>query len=34
LLLASASNGSLNKEERAAMQEKVKAILDKINSHL
>ena len=34
MLLASASNGSLNKEERAQLQEKVKAILHKINSHL
>ena len=34
LLLTSVSNGSLNKEERMLLQEKVKAILDKINSHL
>ena len=34
MLLTSVSNGSLNKEERVALQEKVKAILDKINSHL
>ncbi len=34
MLLASVSNGSLNKEERAQLQEKVKAILQKINSHL
>ena len=33
-LLMSVSNGSLNKEERMVLQEKVKAILDKINSHL
>lgn len=34
LLLTSVSNGSLTKEERMLLQEKVKAILDKINSHL
>ena len=34
MLLTSVSNGSLNKEERMLLQEKVKAILDKINSHL
>ena len=33
-LLMSVSNGSLNKEERMLLQERVKAILDKINSHL
>ena len=33
-LLTSASNGILNKEERVMLQEKVKAILEKINSHL
>jgi chromosome segregation ATPase len=30
----SASNGNLSKEERVQLQMKVKAILDKINSHL
>lgn len=34
MLLASASNGLLDKEERLRLQEKVKAILEKINSHL
>ena len=34
LLLTSASNGLLDKEERLKIQEKVKAILEKINSHL
>ncbi|MGA9408297.1 MAG: hypothetical protein WBW71_14275 [Bacteroidota bacterium] len=34
VLLTSASNGILNKDERAMLQEKVKAILEKINSHL
>jgi len=34
MLLTSVSNGSLSKEEREQLQEKVKAILDKINSHL
>jgi len=34
LTLASASNGMLDKEERLRLQERVKAILDKINSHL
>lgn len=34
LQLTSASNGSLSKEERTQLQVKVKAILDKINSHL
>ena len=34
ILLTSASNGILNKEERVMLQEKVKAILEKINSHL
>ena len=34
MLLTSASNGLLDKEERLRLQEKVKAILEKINSHL
>jgi hypothetical protein len=34
MLLSSASNGFLDKEERLRLQEKVKAILEKINSHL
>lgn len=34
MILASASNGLLDKEERLRLQEKVKAILEKINSHL
>lgn len=34
VLLTSASNGLLDKEERLRLQEKVKAILEKINSHL
>ncbi|HTX18171.1 MAG TPA: hypothetical protein VMG34_05865 [Bacteroidota bacterium] len=34
ITLASASNGMLDKEERVRLQERVKAILDKINSHL
>ena len=34
MTLASASNGLLDKEERLRLQERVKAILDKINSHL
>ena len=33
-LLASASTGLLDKEERIRLQEKVKAMLEKINSHL
>lgn len=33
-LLVSTSNGLLDKEERLKIQEKVKAILEKINSHL
>lgn len=33
-LLVSASNGLLDKEERLKIQEKVKTILEKINSHL
>ena len=33
-MLASASSGLLDKEERVKLQEKVKAMLDKINSHL
>lgn len=32
--LVSASNGLLDKEERLKIQEKVKTILEKINSHL
>jgi len=34
ILQSSASNGKIVKEERAVLQEKVKAMLDKINSHL
>ena len=34
MLIASASNGVLDKEERIKLQEKVKAILERINSHL
>jgi predicted nucleic acid-binding Zn-ribbon protein len=34
MLLASASNGLLDKEEKLRIQEKVKAVLEKINSHL
>ena len=34
LELVSASNGLLDKEERLKIQEKVKTILEKINSHL
>jgi uncharacterized protein involved in exopolysaccharide biosynthesis len=34
ILQSSASNGKIAKEERAVLQEKVKAMLDKINSHL
>jgi hypothetical protein len=34
MLLTSASNGLLDKEERIRLQEKVKTILEKINSHL
>jgi len=34
MLLSSASNGLLDKEERIKLQEKVKAILERINSHL
>ena len=34
MLLASASNGILNKDERVQLQEKVRVILNRINSHL
>ena len=34
MVLTTASNGVLDKEERMRLQEKVKAILEKINSHL
>jgi len=34
MLLTSTSNGLLDKEERLRLQEKVRSILDKINSHL
>ena len=33
-LLSTASNGLLDKGERVRLQEKIKTILDKINSHL
>jgi uncharacterized protein involved in exopolysaccharide biosynthesis len=34
MMLTSASNGLLDKEERQKLQEKVKMMLEKINSHL
>ncbi len=34
MLLASASNGILNKDDRVQLQEKVRMILNRINSHL
>jgi predicted nucleic acid-binding Zn-ribbon protein len=34
LLLASSSNGLLDKEEKLRLQERVKMILEKINAHL
>lgn len=34
VILASASNGLLDKEERLRLQERIRIILEKINSHL